>query len=264
MGRGRCRVGVVGLGVLVAVLVGCGSPVAGSPQAGPSASIRSTESAATEPRPPTEATDTAGATGTAESSSRTSPTESSATAASTTSTTSTTSVATAIKTFLPDPPGGSKKNQYGDIIAQPGQTYGLYLNDEQTVAFVFRVDSIQLDKGCAAPTGGGAAAEPENSHFVVVKLDVDLRNVTEQDLEDQGIDFSRSSWEAFDAEGNPQTGVHSDAGIDCAGEHDLGFNDPPKSGQLSSGLIVLDVDAAKGTLLFKTGGLSNGWEYAYG
>jgi hypothetical protein len=238
---------VVGLGVAMAVLIGCGSPVAGTPQPGPSPIVEPTD-----PSPPSGSIGTTGSTDTTEQS----------TAASSTPSASTPT--TTIKTFLPDPPGGSKKNQYGDIIATPGQTYGLYLNDDKTAAFVFRADSIALDKGCVAQDGGEAAAEPENGHFVVVKLSVDLRNATRQDLEDEGIDFSRSSWEAFDTEGNPQTGVHSDAGIDCAGEHDLGFSDSPRSGQLNSGLIVLDVEAAKGTLLFKTGGLRNGWEYAYG
>ena len=242
----------------MAVLIGCGSQIAGAPQAGPlpaSPTIGSTGSTSTDPAPPTRST------GTTPGSASSVPTEQST---ATDSTRSTAPSSSAIKTFLPDPPGGSKKNEYGDILAKPGQTYGLYLNDEKTVAFVFRAASIQLDKGCVTPADGGTAAKPENGHFVVVKLEVDLRNVTQQDLEDQGIDFSRSSWEAFDAEGNPQTGVHSDAGITCAGEHDLGFNDPPRSGQLNSGLIVLDVEAAKGTVLFKTAGLSNGWEYAFG
>ena len=232
-------------------LAGCGSQVAGTPQAGPapaSPSVQATDAPSTEPVPPTESF---GPT------QRSTPTSSAPTADTST---------TPIRTLLPDPPTDRKHNEFGDVVALPGTTYGLYRteNGQDKVLFVYRVNSIKVDKVCAKSEGTEGTAKPENKHFVVIDVDVDLRSLTPQEAQDEGVDFTGRAWEAFDAKGKPQTGIHSDASYACEGDNGIGTVDEFAQGSLNSGLAVVDVDAPKGTVLLKTAGMENGWEFAYG
>ena len=152
------------------------------------------------------------------------------------------------------------------MLAEPGVSYGLTatVDGQDQPAFVFRVNSIQVDKGCGKAGGRENPAKPENKHFVVIDLDVELRALTPEEADADGVNFTGSSWEAFDAKETPQTGIHTDAALDCLGDDSIGSVNDFAQGALNSGLAVVDVDAAKGTVLLKTAGLEKGWEFSYG
>ena len=249
------------------VLAGCGAEVAGTPQAGPVPVI--SDGPTTQPIAPE--TTAASPTG-ARTTDTSAPSEQTVTKSADSSSAPPTSIRTsaaptsATKHLLPDPPKDRKYNQYGDVLAQPGVSYGLTatVDGQEQPAFVFRVNSIRVDKGCGKAGGLENPAKPENKHFVVIDLDVELRALTPEQADADGVNFTGSSWEAFDARETPQTGIHTDAALDCLGDDSIGSVNDFAQGALNSGLAVVDIDAAKGTVLLKTAGLEKGWEFSYG
>ncbi len=277
MGAGRRSSSVVTAAVMaVAVLglVGCGSEVAGAPTvgAGPASSVTtaapsaagsvppgSTSGAITVPSSGVPSASTPGAAPTPGSSGPGSaPTGSAPTGGSSSPVAPSSSAEPSWK--LPNPPGGEKYNEFNDVVAEPGVSYGLEktVNGTKSRAVVFRVTKIQVDKGC------DAKATPVNGHFVVLTMEVELRNETPEQAQDDNLEFTGSNWTSYDPDGTAETGTHSDGALTCGGSKAIRPVDEFDAGKVNVGIVVLDVSSTKGTTVFTTAGLSDGWEYTYG
>ena len=250
-------------GLMVMLTVGCGSQVQGSPQAATAGSVQPSV-----PPLPSAPSPTAGP----------SPTESSSTAAlsspsasvapmpdlgapdtSVAPTAATTAGSTATESWqLPDPTGVATYSEFGDIVTAPGRTNAIQITEGgiASTAVVFRVKSIELDKGCIEK------AKPENGHFLVISLDVEVRSATPETLDEEGIAFSSYNWEAWTTAGDPQPAINSDAADTCVGDQGFPLTAELDPDGVTSGLVVLDVTEPEGTVVFDAG-LDSGWEFSY-
>ncbi|MDQ6656902.1 MAG: hypothetical protein M3Z00_01490 [Actinomycetota bacterium] len=234
----------------LAVLAGCSENVAGGAAA--VAVTTGTSSPATSSRSqPTTVAATVTVTKTVASSSRE---LAKTTAAATTSTK---------KWRLPNPKAKSPTNAFGDIKAVPGQAYGLFFSSKSSGtdngAVVFVVTRVTLDPTCKA----GTPKPPHGHHFLKLDLEVEPREMTRQSLDDWAGSFNSSSWTAFAADGTAEVRGEDSSADECA-------TDPlPEvtktvlaNAPLLEGSVVLDVVAAKGTIVLDLG-IENGWEYGY-
>jgi hypothetical protein len=271
-------VAVCGLVAGCAGTVG-GEPVAASDVAGtPGTESSATEASGTE----TSATEASGtessateASGTETSATEASGTETSATASSapapattaasaTVATTTAATTTTATKKWkLPDLAPNRKKNQFGDIIAGPGEANGIQftVGGHPDGQLVFVITKLTVDPKCVA-----GAPKSRRGHFLRIDLAVEPRDVGPESADDWSAGFSDNSWTVYDTKGSAQPGIDTDEARACLHSSDyLPYVDGRliERGKLVSGAVVLDVAAPKGTAVLDLD-TDGGWEFHYG
>ncbi|MGI8592366.1 MAG: hypothetical protein ACR2M5_15535, partial [Nakamurella sp.] len=165
---------------------------------------------------------------------------------------------------LPNPKAHSPTNAFGDIKAVPGQAYGLFFSSKsrgtENGAVVFVVTKLTLDPKCKASTPKPAPGH----HYLKVDLEVEPRGMTRQALDDWAGSFNSSSWTVFAADGTAEVRSDDSGADECATDPlPEVTNTVLANAPLLKGSVVLDVVAAKGTVLLDLG-IENGWEYSYG
>lgn len=174
---------------------------------------------------------------------------------------STTPTATppAIKWLLPaQSTVKSKLNAFGNLEAGLGKPYEITWTAKKTTALRFIVDSATIDGRCETPT------KPENGHFLILGVRVQLGDATADDLGDSRIGFTGQYWTAFDAKNVAEVGTTSSAAGSCiTSTTGFPYTTDLAPGKVYSGKIALDVSSTKGTVVLMDG-VSGGWIYNYG
>lgn len=148
------------------------------------------------------------------------------------------------------------KSTRGNLIKQIGEGAGLTEEGEQVVTFV--VNSITVD----APCTGDYPSPVENGHIVVLDVSV----VTEPALA-ESLDPTFQMNPNWFTEIAPN-GTTSNAGLatmatyNCLPEAEV-LPQMMGPGENATGKVILDVTNPTGTLVFKYGGNTSGWEWTY-
>lgn len=271
--RSRAAVLLGGIG-MTTVLAACGGTVGGS-----ALGIASSAAPATSAGGGTTSSASTGTSGTAGSVTAGTPTTESSAAEPTTDSTSkstaaSSSRATAATTsagpattrtsfLLPDPKEDRPRNEYGDIEAALGQSYGVFYTDPDGSdggRLIFLVTKINVDPQCEPNT-----PTSKHGHLVRLTIKVERRNLTEASLERFSQSFGPGAWTVFDAEGRAQVDVDSDASYGCVGGKsttDIDV-DTLRQVQVITRSVAFDTSLTQGTLLLDLG-VDGGWEYSFG
>lgn len=172
---------------------------------------------------------------------------------------STAAPSTTVTWLLPLPKGGpGKVNKFGNVIAAPGQPFAIQWRSTQQVAVDFVVDSIQVDRGCAA------TAKPKNGHLVVITVRAQLGYSTGADLSNESIGFTDDYWTAFDAKDTAQVDVDTPATEACVPyDKQPPIPDDMEPDTVYTGKVALDVATATGSVVLMNS-LDGGWVYRFG
>lgn len=151
----------------------------------------------------------------------------------------------------------TKRSDRGNAIKEIGQTAWMETEEGDTmVSFV--VKGIKTDIKCNM----GYSVKPDNGHLIAVKMDVDVKKAF-ADPDNPGLTFPTDSysWKFVSKNGTTFNGdLGSDASINCLDDKETLPSGGIGPAQKATGLVVLDVPATTGTLIFDIYG-NGGWEY---
>lgn len=145
----------------------------------------------------------------------------------------------------------------GYWVKKVGQTAGLTDTDGSRLVS-FAVTDIKMKLKC----NSGQALKPDNGHLIAVKMDVDVKKAfADPDYPGATFPTSASSWKFVSKNGTTFNGdLGTDASINCLDDKDTLPFEGIGPAQKAIGLIVLDVPATTGTLIFDYDG-TGGWEW---
>lgn len=141
------------------------------------------------------------------------------------------------------------------LVKKVGEVAAISTTDKQPL-LSFAVDEITLDKKCET----SYARRPEHGHFVMVSIRAETGAAFPADsrLIINPYDFS-----IVGTDGVTENGLATSAALSCLPQSQLLPNTPYGPSKSYSGIIVLDTENPKGTLLYRPTFGGTGWAWRY-
>lgn len=149
-------------------------------------------------------------------------------------------------------------NGRGNVVLALGDELTVFDGETGAVALAIAVDSVDADVLCTGP----AHPAPTNGDLVAVLV----RVTTGPDLSAVGGEptVRAADFQFLAPDGGTLVGAGTPSAAGCVPEADRFPADPMTAGQVLSGVVVLDVPATTGTLVFAPDFLPVGAEWHYG
>lgn len=148
-----------------------------------------------------------------------------------------------------------ERSTRGNLIKKPGEEAGT-MNDAQQDVVTFTVHSVKADFKCDADS----RQKPENGYFLALEVSAETKSVEEYYSGNWMMnlnDFKTINPDGTTSNANLSTGPAYTCVKSSEMLPEMGDNEKAR------GLVILDVETAKGTLVYEDSYAQAGWEWAY-
>lgn len=148
-----------------------------------------------------------------------------------------------------------ERSTRGNIIKKPGEVAGT-MNDAQEDVVTFTVHSVKADFKCDAES----RQKPENGHFLALEVSAETKSVEEHYSGNWQMnlnDFKTINPDGTTSNANLSTGPAYTCVKSSEMLPEMGDNEKAR------GLVILDVETAKGTLIYEDSYAQAGWEWEF-
>jgi hypothetical protein len=153
---------------------------------------------------------------------------------------------------------GPKTNERGNIVKTLGEEGGV-ISEDGTSLYTFAFDSIAPDVPC---TDEYSTYDPENGHLVAVQMRVATAAVNADEL--GYLTVGAHDFKFIGSDGLTFTNVDTIATYGCISDSLKFPSDQLRPGSQYAGVVLLDLPATSGTLIYQPSSLSEGgWEISF-